>query len=266
MATLTSLDGTTIAFDKIGSGQAVVLVDGAMCFRGSGPMSAIAQQLADTFTVYLYDRRGRGESGDTKPFAVEREVEDIDALTAQAGGRAALFGISSGAALVLTAAAKLGPAKVSHIALFEPPYMPEAALPAAAEYTKQLNAALVEGRNGDAAELFFRRVGVPPEAVTGMRMSPTWSATEAIAPTLAYDDAAMSDSALPVALAETVLVPTLTLAGEASPSFLRYGAEGLAKVIPGAQTENVAGQAHDATADALAPHLINFFSTTTTGL
>ena len=109
MTTLTSADGTRIAYDIVGHGPAVILIDGAMCFRGGGPMRPIAEALSGQLTVVLYDRRGRGESGDTLPFAVEREIEDIAALIDAAGGQAALFGISSGGALALRAAAALGP-------------------------------------------------------------------------------------------------------------------------------------------------------------
>jgi Predicted hydrolases or acyltransferases (alpha/beta hydrolase superfamily) len=260
MPALTSRDGTTIVFETIGNGPAVILVDGALCFRDYGPMRPIAEQLADQFTLYLYDRRGRGESTDTLPFSVAREIEDLDAIIAAAGGTACLLGISSGAALVLAAAASLGPGKVSRIALFEPPYMPEETIPAAAAYTRDLTTTLADGHNRDAVELFLRRVGIPPEQVQAMRHSPTWPATEELAPTLAYDDAIMGDGTVPVSLAKRVLIPTLTLAGGASPASLRYGAEELATVIPNAHMEVIEGQTHAVTGDAIAPHLVAFFS------
>src|ERR1700726_4939076 len=121
MYTLASKDGTRIAYDKTGSGEAVILVDGAFCSRGFGPMSKIAALLSKTFTIYTYDRRGRGDSGDTKPYSVQREIDDVDALIGVAGGEACLFGISSGAMLCLEAAAAGSPVK--KIAVFEPPYV-----------------------------------------------------------------------------------------------------------------------------------------------
>jgi pimeloyl-ACP methyl ester carboxylesterase len=260
MPHLSSLDGTSIAYETVGSGPAVILVDGAMCFRDAGPMRPIAEALAPHFTVYLYDRRGRGASGDTLPFAVDREIEDLDALITQAGGSAAAFGISSGAALVLRAAASLGPQRLSHIALYEPPYLPDPALPAAARYTSELAEVLGDGRRADAIALFMRRVGVPEQAIEGMRHSPGWRATEALAPTLAYDDAAMGDSRIPAELAQGIRVPTVTLAGGASPEFLRFGAHGVAAAVPGARFDVVEGQTHDISAEAVAPHLTAFFA------
>ncbi|MHA6668452.1 alpha/beta fold hydrolase [Homoserinimonas sp. A447] len=260
MPEVVSQDGTSISYETVGSGPAVILVDGAMCFRGAGPTRSIAEELAAEFTVYLYDRRGRGASGDTLPFAVEREIEDIGALVAQAGGSAAVFGISSGAALVLRAAASIGPQRLSRIALYEPPYMPEPALSSAEQYTNQLTSLLASGRRADAVELFMRRVGVPEVAIEGMKASPSWAATEALAPTLAYDDAAMGDSRVPVALASQLTVPTLTLAGELSPDFLRYGAEEVAAAVPGARFEIIEGQTHDISAEPLAAHLVKFFA------
>lgn len=260
MPQVTSQDNTSISYETVGSGPAVILVDGAMCFRDAGPMRNIANELAADFKVYLYDRRGRGQSGDTLPFAVEREIEDLDALVTQAGGTAAAFGISSGAALVLRAAAALGPHRLSRIALYEPPYMPGPAPPAAEQYTNELAAVLADGRRADAIALFMRRVGVPEAAIEGMKDSPNWAATEALAPTLAYDDAAMGDSRVPVAVAERIEVPTLTLAGAESPEFLRYGAEGVAAAAPGARFETVEGQTHDISAEAVAPHLSQFFA------
>ncbi|MEO6826649.1 MAG: alpha/beta fold hydrolase [Microbacteriaceae bacterium] len=260
MPVVTSHDGTTLAFETTGSGPAVILVDGAMCFRESGPMRPIARQLVDHFTVYLYDRRGRGESGDTVPFAIDREIEDLDAIITATGGAACVLGISSGAALVLAAAARLGSERIDRIALFEPPYLSADGLSAAAAYTKELTTALAEGRNADAVGLFLQRVGVPPEGIQAMRNAPTWKAMEALAPTLAYDNALMGDGTVPVSLAKQVEVPTLTLVGGASPAFLRYGGAEVAKAIPGARVEVIEGQTHAVAADAIASHLIPFFS------
>jgi pimeloyl-ACP methyl ester carboxylesterase len=265
MATATSADGTTIAYETAGDGPAVILVDGALCFRNAGPMRPIAEALAPHFTVYLYDRRGRGASGDETPAGatatetVACEIEDLDALVSVAGGPVAAFGISSGAALVLRAAEGLGPERVSRVVLFEPPYMPDGALPAAAEYTAALGDALTAGRRDDALSLFFRRVGMPEDGVEGMKHSAGWPASMALAHTLAYDDAALGDSSIPRNIAGRVSVPVLALAGGASPAFLRYGAEGVAEAAPRGRFQVLGNQSHDIDAAAVAPALAGFF-------
>lgn len=260
MPEITSQDGTTIAYETVGAGRPVILVDGALCFRDSGPMRPIADALAAHGTVFLYDRRGRGASGDTLPFSLTREIEDIDALVAEAGGSAAAFGMSSGGGLLLNAAAQLGPERLSRIAVYEPPYLPEPAIPAAADYTTALTAALREGRREDAITLFLRRVGVPDEGVAGMRLSPGWPAMLALAPTLAYDDAAMGDSRVPTQLAQSARMPVLALAGEATPDFLRFGAEGVAAAVPDGRFELLPGQTHDVSAAALVSPLTSFLT------
>ncbi|WP_066039725.1 alpha/beta fold hydrolase [Herbiconiux solani] len=265
MSTLTSPDGTTLAYETIGSGPAVILVDGALCFRDAGPMRPIAEALAPHFSVTLYDRRGRGASTDETAIdgeidPVAREIEDLDALVEAAGGSAVALGISSGAALLLRTADRLGPDRLTRIALYEPPYMPEPAIPAAAQYTAELTALLAEGRREDAVDLFLARVGVPEAGLKGMHRSPTWPATVALAPTLAYDDAALGDSRVPVGLAERIRIPLLGLAGGATPPFLRHGAEGVAAAAPAGRFELVEGQTHDIAAAALEPHLRAFFT------
>ena len=262
MPTLTSADGTSIAYELVGAGPAVILVDGAMCFRDGGPMRPIADALSGSLTAVLYDRRGRGESGDTLPFAVEREIEDIDALIEAAGGQAALFGISSGGALALRAAAALGPERVTALAVYEVPFMPPGALDGAAEYTRALGAALAAEQPDEAVAAFLRRVGTPEAGIEGARRSPGWPGMVAIAPTLAYDDAAMGDSTVPVDVAAGLGIPTLALVGGASPDFLSYGVRTLADVVPGARFDVVDGQTHDVAADAVAPHLLRFLSAT----
>lgn len=259
MTTLTSADGTTIGYETVGSGPVVILVDGAMCFRDAGPMRPIADRLADRFRVVLYDRRGRGASTDTAPFAVGREIEDIDALISAVGSPAVGLGISSGAMLLLRAAAALGRERIAGVALYEPPLMPEAARAGAAAYTAELTAALARGDQEGAVELFVRRVGMPEEAIAGMRGTPMWAGMVRIAPTLAYDDAAMGDSSVPDALVHALRTPTLTLAGGASPDFLRFGAQALADAILDAQFAVVEGQTHDVDAAAIDLHLRPFF-------
>jgi pimeloyl-ACP methyl ester carboxylesterase len=258
MSILTSKDGTAIAFDKQGQGPAVILVDGAMCYRNAGPMTPLAALLETDFTVFTYDRRGRGESSDTLPFAVEREIEDIEALIKEAGGSAFVYGISSGGALSIAAATRLP--SIKKLALYEVPYvaLDESGRQAAAEYTKRLTEILSTGQRGDAIALFMTRVGMPAEAMAGMRHSPMWAGLEAIAPTLGYDNAVMGDSTVPPQAA-SISVPTLVMDGGASPAFLRDAAKTLANAIPGAQYRTLEGQTHDVAATATAPVLKEFF-------
>jgi pimeloyl-ACP methyl ester carboxylesterase len=251
-----SKDGTRIAYEKIGEGAPVILVDGAMCHRSMGRLAA---RLSNKYTVLSYDRRGRGESGDTQPYAVQREIEDLDALIAEAGGSAYVYGISSGAVLALKAAGSLG-SKIRKLAVYEPPFTSgEAARHAADSYTRSLADLLAHGRHGDAVELFMRTVGVPPEAIAGMRHAPMWPAMEAIAPTLAYDDAIMDGGAVPVEAAGNVAVPVIVLDGGRSPAFMREAADTLARAIPSAQRNTLADQTHDVGTEALAPVLELFF-------
>lgn len=266
MSTLTSSDGTTIAYELVGSGPAVILIDGALCFRDAGPMRPIAEALRGRLSVVLYDRRGRGESDDAladpsaRAEAVAREIDDLAALVDVAGGTAALFGMSSGGALALAAAAALGPDRVPRVAVYEPPYLPDPLLASAQAYTHDLLAALADGDRAAAVELFLRRVGVPEAGIEAMRRSPGWDATLALAPTLAYDDAAMGESRVPDELLQAITVPVLGLAGEQSPDFLRLGAEAVASGAQDGTVETVAGQTHDVAADALAPHLLRFLA------
>jgi hypothetical protein len=259
MSQLTSADGTTIACEHTGSGPALVLVDGAMCYRAAGPLRPLAAQLKDNFTVWTYDRRGRGESGDTPPYAVEREIEDLQAVIAQAGGRANVYGISSGAALALAAAA--AGSGIAALALYEPPFLAEAGDGVRGkEYTERLRDLLGAGRNGDAVALFMAHVGLPAQVIDGMRAQPGWASLEAIAPTLAYDDEVLAGGGVPRDLARTIAVPALVLAGSASPQGLQQAAKATADAIPAAGHRTLDGQTHDVAPDALAPVLTAFFT------
>ena len=264
MNTVTSKDGTKIAYETKGSGPAVILVDGALCYRSFGPMPHLAELLAPRFTVYTYDRRGRGESSNSRPYAIEREVEDIDALIQEAGGSAFVYGISSGACLALEAAIKLG-GKIRKLAMYEPPYNSEkSAMQAWKDYRKQLAEALAAGRRGDAVALFMQLVGTPADQVDGMRHAPVWPMFEAVAPTLAYDAAAMGeDRAVPVNRAAKVTVPALVMDGGANLAlmpFMHATAAALAKAIPHAQQRTLEGQTHDVNLEVLAPVLVEFFT------
>ncbi len=263
MNKVTSKDGTTIAYDQTGNGQPVILVDGALCYRNFGPLPELAKLLSPQFSVITYDRRGRGESSNSKPFGIEREIEDLEALIQKAGGTAFVFGTSSGGALALEAAVKLGN-KIKKLAMYEAPYnSDEAAMKEWKEYTKQITEALAEKRRGDAVVLFMKLVGNPAEQIEGMRQSPAWPMFEAVAPTLAYDAAALGkDRSVPVERAAKVKVPALVMDGGANFTlmpFMHSSAETLAKTIPHAQQRTLEGQRHDVAMDVLAPVLIEFF-------
>jgi len=258
-----SKDGTQIAYETKGAGLAVILVDGAFCYRAFGPASQLAELLAPRFRVYIYDRRGRGESSNTKPFAVAREVEDIDALIKEAGGSAFVFGTSSGACLALEAAIALGD-KANKLALFEPPYNSDpTTLPAWEDYWKTLNELIAADRRSDAVAWFMQFVSTPAEQINGMRQTPMWQTLEAVAPTLPYDAAAMGeDRSVPVKRAATVRVPVLVLDGGANLEFMPFmhkTASELARAIPDAQQRTLEGQTHDVNLEVLAPVLAEFF-------
>ena len=261
-STVGSKDGTKIAYDRQGKGPSVILVAGALCTRlgWSGP--ALSRLLSTQFTVFNYDRRGRGDSGDTLPYAVEREIDDIEALIGEAGGAACLYGHSSGAALVLEAALKLG-GKVRKLALYEAPYNDDPAAQSAWKtYLTGLTELLTQDRRGDAVELFMRYVGVPSGYIQGMRHAPTWQMLEAIAPTLAYDHAAImgGNAAVPVERAASVRAQSLVMNGSKSFPFMHETARTLSRAIPHAQLLALEGQTHDVSADVLAPVLAEFFA------
>jgi pimeloyl-ACP methyl ester carboxylesterase len=260
MDTLKSKDGTTIAFDKVGEGPAVVFVDGAMSTRSG--KADLAKLLGQQFTVYSYDRRGRGDSGDTKPYGVEREVEDLDAVIEEAGGSAFLYAHSSGGCLALEATLELG-GKVAKLAMYEVPYNDDPqAQKVWAEYLENLTQALTAGRRGDAVALFMKLVGMPAEQIEGMRHAPFWGGMEAIAPTLAYDHTAImgKDGSIPRDRAARIRVPTLLMCGGSGAPFMLETARTLRETIPGAELRILEGQTHDVHPDALGPVLIEFFA------
>jgi pimeloyl-ACP methyl ester carboxylesterase len=257
MEQITSKDGTKIAFDRLGDGPPVILVAGGSVDRGSN--AGVAAILASDFTVFNYDRRGRGPSGDTLPYAIDREVEDIEAVVAAADGTAYLYGSSSGAALALIAARQL-PGRITKLALWEPPYILDPAARPPADQVEQYNAMLAEGRRGDAAQFFMEKVvGMPAEFVAGARSQPWWAATEALAHTLPYDATIMGDYSLPTETAAAVTIPTLVLDGGASFGFMGPTADALAKALPGGQRRTLAGQEHNIDPNVLAPALKEFF-------
>jgi pimeloyl-ACP methyl ester carboxylesterase len=263
MRTVQSADGTTIAFDQLGKGPALILVSGALEYRAvDSETTQLAPLLSEHFTVFHYNRRGRGDSTDTQPYAVEREMEDIDALIAEAGGSAFVFGISSGAALALEAAIKLGE-RIKKLAMYEAPYNDEeAARLAWKTYRKQLANALANGRRGDALALFMLLVGMPADHLDRARQHPLWPMWEAVASTLAYDAAVMGeDASVPTEKAAGVAVPALVMDGGASYPFMHVTALALVKAMPQAQHRTLPGQTHEVEAAVLAPVLVEFFTT-----
>ena len=262
MNDVASKDGTTIAFDRSGAGRPVILVGGALSDRSAAvPLAAI---LAPRFTVFAYDRRGRGDSGDTPPYAVVREVEDLDALIAEAGGSACVFGHSSGAVLALEAAAR--GLSITKLALYEPPFIVDDSRPALpGDYVTRLTELTSSGRPGDAVELFLTKgVAVPIDIVAQMRSSPMWPTMEGLAHTLAYDGAIMGDSMsgspLPIERWASVTAPTLVLDGGASPSWARNAVQALADVLPDVRRRSLEEQDHGPAPEVLAPVLGEFFA------
>ena len=258
MDKVTSTDGTLIAFDRSGDGPAVILVGGALSERSAGgPLVAL---LAPHFTVFTYDRRGRGDSGDTLPYAVQREVEDLEALLQEAGGAGFVFGHSSGAALALAAAGQLT-TQVKKLAVYEPPYMVAASDPKPpADHLEQLKGLLAQGQRGEAVAYFMMTVvGVPAEAVIPMRHAPIWPGLEALAHTLVYDVLVMGDYAFPRQRVAAIATPILALAGGASPAWAHHAAQAIADTAPHAQCRILDGQTHGAAPEVLAPVLQAFF-------
>lgn len=264
-AHVTSKDGTRIAFESAGEGPVLVLVAGALSDRSS--CARMGALLAPHYTVIWYDRRGRGDSTDTAPYAVEREVEDLEALIDAAGGSAYLFGSSSGAVLALEASARL-PAKVTKLALFEPPFVVDASRPRVpADFVAHVSELVAADRRGDAVEYFMvEGVGVPPEFLAQMRKMPMWPGLEALAHTLAYDGALMGDTQagkpLPAARWATAKAPTLVMDGGASDPWLGEAAQALAALLPDAERLTLDGLDHSAATmapQALVPALREFF-------
>jgi pimeloyl-ACP methyl ester carboxylesterase len=257
MNKVTSRDGTTIEFDRTGEGSPVVLVTGGSVDRQSN--AGLAAELSKGFTVFNYDRRGRGNSTDTPPYAIEREIEDIDAVIAEAGGSAHLYGTSSGAALAMYATASGLP--VTKLAMWEPPFVLDEDKRPPTDQVEHYETMVAEGRRGDAVEYFMTKViGMPAEMVAGMRAQPWWPAQEALAHTLAYDAKIMGDYSLPTDSAASVKAPAIVIAGGADFPWMRETAEALAKALPDGQARILDGQGHDVAPTVLAPVLVEFFN------
>jgi pimeloyl-ACP methyl ester carboxylesterase len=263
MNTVRSADGTTIAYTRAGQGPPLILIDGALCSRSFGPMPKLAGQLTSDFTVYTYDRRGRGESGDTAPYAADREVEDIEALVALAGETVYLHGTSSGAALALDAAKRI-PA-IGKLAVYEPPFIVDDTRPPMPDgFLARLNRLLADGRRGDVVKAFMRFVGTPAVFTAVMPITPVWPKLKAAAPTLPYDIAILQDHqrGTPFTAGEWagVKVPTLVAVGGKSPAWMTNATRALADALPDASYRTLPGQNHMVKAQAIAPVLTEFFT------
>lgn len=263
MSTVISNDGTEIDFTKTGQGAALILVPGASQTRQDPGLDELARHLADRFTVYVYDRRGRGNSGDAETYEVAREIEDIAALIEDAGGEAYLFGMSSGAVLALHAAEAGLP--IAKVALYEPPFVvDDSREPLPSTYREDLKALVAEGKRGDAAALFMTKaVGMPAEFVEGMRQAPFWAGLEAVAHTLAYDAAIMGDTMsgnpLPEDRWSKVEVPVLVAGGGNSLPWITNGGNDLTRVLADTERVILEGQDHGAAPEVVAPVLKQFF-------
>ena len=263
MNTTTSKDGTTIAFERSGQGPPLVVVGGALNERRAA--ATLAGLLAQSLTVYAYDRRGRGDSGDTPPYAVEREVEDLQALVEDAGGIAFVLGHSSGAVLALEAAAATP--GITKLVLYEPPFIVDDSRPALPEdYVSHLRELAATDRRGEAVEYFMTTgVGAPAEAIPSMRESPFWPSLEAVAHTLWYEGVIMGDNMVGKPLSadrwSSVTIPTLVIDGGASPPSMRSAVQQLADVLPNARRLTMEGQTHEVDPTLLAPVLTEFFTT-----
>ena len=262
MNRVVSKDGTPIAYDKTGQGPAVILVGGALSNRlAAAPLAAL---LSPHLTVFAFDRRGKGDSGDTPPYAVEREVEDVSALIQIAGGSAFVFGTSSGAVLSLHAAAH-GLA-INKLAVYEPPFIVDnERAPIRNDFATRVSALLSSGKRGDAVTLFMTEaLEVPAQAVDQMRNAPMWAGMEKVAHTLPYEFAILgntqSGSPAPLKRWLSIAIPTLVMAGGASPAYMRNSAQALADVLPHSVHRTLDGQTHSAAPAVLAPVLIEFFS------
>lgn len=264
MKKVISKDGTPIAYDQSGTGPTVILVDGAGGNRAFGPNVTLAPHLAQHFTVITYDRRGRGESGDTAPYDISREIEDIDALIHDVGESAFLYGISSGGALALEAANQL--TAVRKLALYEVPFIVDNSRPPVPnDYLAKLSELIASDQRSAAIKLFMRTgVGLPAFVVAMMQFMPGWSRMKSIAHTLITDTTFMVElqrgEPLPAERWSAVTMPTLIIDGGKSPLWMRNAMQSLVKVLPNAKYKTLAGQTHIVKPGVLAPVLNDFFS------
>lgn len=253
-----SKDGTRIRYETLGHGPPLVIVWGALGALDSPFTRAMREELSKSFTVYDYDRRGRGGSGDTKPYAIEREIEDLRAVVEAAGGNPFVWATSSGAALALEAAAAGVPMRM--LAAHEPPYMVgEQARTFDRDYERNVTRLVVEGKRSEAVAYFMRTVGVPAPLVWVMRLMPFWKKAVAVAHTLPYDAAVMSGFTPPEERLRQIRAPTLVLVGTSTPASLKAAAAEVARLVPNARKVELAKQNHGVKPEALRPVLVETF-------
>jgi pimeloyl-ACP methyl ester carboxylesterase len=264
MPTVTSNDGTQIAYDSVGSGPPLILVAGATQYRAVDQTTPELARLlaAGGFRVINYDRRGRGESGDTEPYAVEREIEDIEALVTEAGGEASLFGMSSGAVLAAEAAARGVP--VTKLLMYEPPMvLDDSGPPPQPDYVEKIEG-LARSGDGDAMAYFVSMVGMPEEQLAEFHQSPIFPAFAAVEHTLAYDGRIMEPygkgEPIPQGAWDGALQPTVVFAGGDSPDWMRNAARAAAEALPDGDVRIVPGQTHEFDPAVLAPEMLEFLS------
>jgi pimeloyl-ACP methyl ester carboxylesterase len=263
MAFVTSKDGTRIAYESMGTGPALILVDGALCYRASGPSRPLAEELKDRFTVYIYDRRGRGESDDTQPYAVEREVEDLQAVIEAAGGAVMLYGISSGGALALETANKTS--GVTKLFVYEAPFITDDSRQIKPGYAEKMSALIRSGNNAGALKHFMRTgVGVPAFAVFVMQFMPFWKTLKAIAPTLVYDTALtaplQTGRPLQPGTWANLRQPAMIVGGTKSDTWMRNAQKAIATALPNARHSELEGENHMVKPTAIAPMIMEFFA------
>jgi pimeloyl-ACP methyl ester carboxylesterase len=261
--TTTSGDGTTIAYTKLGSGPPLIFVDGAFCYRENGPASQLAPLLAEHFTVFAYDRRGRGASGDTSVYAIEREVGDLRSLVMEAGGSALAVGISSGGALALQAAAS--GVSLTGLAIYEPPFIKENGHPRLYEAQKRrLNDLVSAGDRAGAVRYFMNEIYGAPRAFVAVMpivMRSAWKKNQLVAHTLGYDLTLLEDWSVLHERSASVTIPTLVVGGEKSPIILKEAVATVAGALPNARRVYLPGQDHNFSAPTVAPVIVEFLST-----
>jgi pimeloyl-ACP methyl ester carboxylesterase len=261
MPTVTSADGTPIAYETHGTGPALIVIDGAMTHRDFGPSRALAKALADQYTVHIYDRRGRGQSGNTLPWSEDREIEDLSALLTETGGQAYAVAVSSGAVLAADAANRLP--GLTKLALYEPPFIVDSTRPAREPtFTADTEALLARGDRTGALKKFLGHVGMPAVALAIMPLTPPWRKLKAVAPTLPYDLHILGDTGSGQPLNPQrwshVAAPTLVMDGGKSPQYMRNAARAFAGTLPKADYLTLPGQTHMVKAAVLAPAVKDF--------
>ena len=258
---VTSADGTRIAYQKAGSGPPLLVVDGALCYRSFGPAAGLVNALRDKFTVYTYDRRGRGESGDAKPYSVDREIEDIAALIGAAGGSVNVFAMSSGAALALEAASRLD--GIAKLAIYEAPFIVDDSHEPRVGFQETLDDLIAKDDRSGALKYFMKTVGAPSIMVTIMSLTPPWKKLKSVAHTLPYDARVLGDRGLGKPLPANswpgATMPVLAFVGGKSPKVMHTAQQAIVDQLPNAKLVNLPGQTHMVKAPVVAPHLIEFY-------